>query len=379
MFSSSRAIPVVAVFLLFALTAHPLGAERRHNDNGQGRQGGLPSQPIRVDCTRGESLQRALDGFPERTEQITIEIHGLCQEQIGISRKVIIRGTDPATDGITGPADLGIETGLVVIFGISGFGTPGSEMVRLEHLTVTGSPGIGITVNNAQVGLTNVRVTHNRHGLIAFSGAFVYARDLASSDNSATGVYGAGGNINCNNCQITNNGSLGGPSVIGAGSRVFLNNPTITGLVGVQAAGGGEILIVGGSIHVTHRAANAASGGRLFFQNDVQLSGSVICSLQGALDSRKGSGTIGLNQLTTASGGSNQIANGCFFLAGPGTTNFAGQTVVGAGGYVGTEGPPGQTTVKFTQLGCSNGGKVTTTGGTIVVNNVAGIPAGCAP
>ena len=131
------------------------------------------------------------------------------------------------------------------------------------------------------------------------------------------------------------------------------------------------------SIAVTTRAVIALAG-RFHFQNDVQVTGGIICGLQSYIDSRRGAGTMGLHQLSNA-GVSNQILNGCFLLAGPGTTVLTGQTVVGAGAYVGTEGPPNATTLTFGSLGCSNGGKVTTTGGTIFVGTVPGVPVGCRP
>lgn len=372
-FSRHLVLPAV---LLLSLAMVPMSAERRDNDSDQGG----PDRPIQVNCARGDSIQQALDRFPERSEQFTINISGFCREKLVISRKVILRGTDRNTDGIISPADLGTATATINVHGVTGFGTAGAEMVRFEHLSITGSPRLAVTVNTAQLGLTDVTISQNgNHGLLTFDGGSVYADSVTLSDNGGAGILAATGSIRCTNCQITGNSPNGVPGVIaGSGGAVQLFTSTITGRTGVQA-NGGEVNMFGGSIVVTTRAVIAQSAGRFRFQNDVQVSGAIICGLQSSIDSRRGTGAGGFNQVSNASGINNQILNGCFLLAGPGTTALVGPTSVGAGAYVGTEGPPGVTKLSFGSLSCANGGKVTTTGGTILVNNVPGVPVGCTP
>ena len=88
--------------LCLAAATTPLWAQRPDNP-GQTAQA---DRPIKVDCAQGGSINRALEMFADRTDRITIEISGFCQEALVISRKVLIRGTNPSTDGITGPAAL---------------------------------------------------------------------------------------------------------------------------------------------------------------------------------------------------------------------------------------------------------------------------------
>lgn len=364
----------LATLLCLSSAAAPVSGERPASEAAT-RQG-RPDRPIVVDCAAGDSLQRSLDLIPG-SEQVTIEIRGFCQEAVAITRKVILRGTNASTDGISAPASLGTQTALLAIDGVNGFKSEGFEVVRLERLTITGGPRHGVTVNNAQVGLLDVVISRQAgFGLLAFGGASVMATATTISDNARTGLSSnAGGRIICVDCQITNNGSAGQPAVSsGLAGFVRLNNTTIAGGSGLQAAGG-EIHVFGGSIAATLSGASVQSGGSMVFRNNVQVAGSVSCGLQGRIESRKDAGTIGLNQSAIAAGQANQITNGCFFLAGPGATLLAGQTAVGAGAFIVTEGPPAGTSVNFGQLSCFNGGRVT--GATIVVNGVQGIPPGC--
>ena len=370
--------------LCLALATASVTAQHPDADRGQGREGqehheGGPDRPIRVDCAHGGSIGRALEQFPERTDSITIEISGFCEEALVISRKVILRGSDPNTDGISGPPTLPLTTtALINVHGVSGFGTSGYEVVRFEHLSIVGSPNLGLAVNTAQLGLSDVTISHHTNqAMLAFQGGSIYGDHVRIVDNNNIGLNGAGGHINCVDCELTNNNPGGGPAaVVNAGSTVILLNAAITGRAGVQAVGGGNLLMIGGTINAQTRAVSAQQAGQLQFRDNVQVTGSVICSVQGLIDSRQGPTTFGLHQLSNASGGNNQITNGCFMMAGPGTTILTGQTTVSVGAYVGTEGGPAAV-LKFGALSCSTGGKVTTTGGNVSVNNVPGIPAPC--
>lgn len=372
----SRSLPrrlALPTLLILAMAPVPMSAQRPDNPG----QAAGADRPIMVDCAQGGSINRALEMFADRTDQITIEISGFCQEALVISRKVLIRGTNPSTDGITGPAVLP-SSSLINVHGVNGFGPPGLEVVRFEHLSIVNSPSLGITVNTAQLGLSDVTISgHANQAMLAFQGGSIYGDHVRIIDNNNIGLNGAGGAIRCTDCELTNNNPGGGPAAVSSlGSNVFLINPTITGRSGVQAVSGGRMQMMGGTINVQTRAVNAQLAGQVLFSDDVQVTGSVSCSVHGVIDSRQGQGSFGLHQLSMASVGNNLIANGCFMMAGPGTTVLAGHTWVSVGAYVGTEGGP-TAVVQFNALSCLTGGKVTTNGGTIYVNNVAGIPAAC--
>lgn len=335
------------------------------------------TQPTHVDCDAGESLQAAIDAAPLSTAQITIDIHGFCQEQITIERKVLIRGTNSQTDGIAGPSSMGNNTALVVVYGVNGFGRVGSETVRFEHLTIKDSSNIGLSVNLSQLGLDDVTIRNNGNiGLAGFTGSFVAATNLSVTDNTGSGLFSRS-NLSCRDCVVTGNGGANSAGIAAdLSGKIVLSTTTLTSTTGLRASSGGEIVMFGGTISATQRAISVQSAGRVFIQDGTQVTGSVVCSAQGFLDSRRGLGTAGLIQTSTASGGNNQITNGCLFLAGPGTTTLAGQTTVSVGSYAATEGG-NQAVVRYNSLNCSTGGKVTTTGGSIFVNNVPGIPVSC--
>lgn len=372
----SRSLPrrlALPTLLFLAMASVPMSAQRPDNPG----QAAGADRPIMVDCAQGGSINRALEMFADRSDRITIEISGFCQEALVISRKVLIRGTNPSTDGITGPAVLP-SSSLINVHGVNGFGPPGLEVVRFEHLSIVNSPNLGITVNAAQLALSDVTISgHANQALLAFQGGSVYGDHVRIVDNNNIGLNGAGGTIKCTDCELTNNNPGGGPAAVsGLGSNVFLINATITGRSGVQAVSGGRMQMMGGTINVQTRAASAELAGQMLFSDDVQVTGSVSCSVHGVIDSRQGQGSFGLHQLSMASVGNNLIANGCFMMAGPGTTVLAGHTWISVGAYVGTEGGPAAI-VRFNALSCLTGGKVTTNGGTIYVNNVPGIPAAC--
>lgn len=373
-----RSLPrrlALPTLLFLAMATVPMSAQRPDNP---GQTAGA-ERPIKIDCAQGGSINRALEMFPDRTDRITIEISGFCQEALVISRKVLIRGTNPSTDGITGPAALPEDaTGLINVHGVNGFGTSGFEVVRFEHLSIINSPNLGITVNTAQLGLSDVTISgHANQALLVFQGGHIYGDHVRIIDNNNIGLNGAAGYVKCTDCELTNNNPGGGPAAASnTGGNVILINATITGRSGILASGGGRVQMSGGAINVQTRAVSAQLAGQVLFSDDVQVTGSVMCGVQGVIDSRQGQGSFGLQQLSTASGGNNQISNGCFMIAGPGTTALAGQTFVSVGAYVGTEGGPAAV-VRFNALSCLTGGKVTTNGGGIYVNNVPGIPAAC--
>ncbi len=59
------------------------------------------SEIVRVDCGKGQSINRALAA---KAEELTIEIRGLCHESVIVSRdRVTLRGSDADVAGIAAP------------------------------------------------------------------------------------------------------------------------------------------------------------------------------------------------------------------------------------------------------------------------------------
>lgn len=318
-----------ALFFLCLLTIGPTALSA--HERGEDRREGTSPRTVSVDCTEGESIQRALARYPE-ADQLVITIHGFCRERVEIHRKVVLRGSSPASDGITGPATLDGQGYLLGIYHVSGIGQTGSDAVSLEHLAVTGSPSRGIAVVGTEVSATDVAVTQNAlGGVTIFGGAVFFMDGSVVSDNGGIGLFArAGGRVTCTNCQL--NGNVGAQAQADFGSSLTLANAQITGGTGVFLAGG-EANLIGGNLATTSRALNVQRGGHLFLADNVQVAGTIVCDAQGLLDSRAGATSpLGLAQ-TALSNGGNQITNGCVAVAGPGTTSFAGAMTINAASH----------------------------------------------
>ena len=347
-----------------------LSAHEREDD----RHGGTSPRTVSVDCTDGGSIQRALARFPE-ADQLVINVHGVCRERVEIRRRVLLRGSDPATDGITGPASLDGYGYLVSVFHVPGIGQTGNDAVMFEHLSITGSPVSGMGVVGTEVSLSDVVVSHNvREGVTAYGGSIIFLNSTTVSDNGTVGVFAVGGgHIQCTDCQLTNN--LGSQARADSGAAALLVDTQVTGQTGVVAPGG-EVTVRGGSVTTTALALSIGRGGRMFINDGTEVSGTVACDSQGLLDSRATPATtVGMTQVALSVGG-NRITNGCVAIAGAGTTTFVGATTINAASHATVMGGG---TLKVGALSCVNGGKASTQGGTLLVNNVPGVPAACAP
>ena len=109
-----RAIPLMVASL--ALIASPVAAKEK---------------TIQVDCSKGQSINQALR---DKAEELIIQISGMCQERVVVTRdNVTLIGSDPVTDGVTGPAldDPWVQRALVRV--------NDGRNVRLEKLTITAS------------------------------------------------------------------------------------------------------------------------------------------------------------------------------------------------------------------------------------------------
>lgn len=155
------------------------------------------SKTIRVDCGHGKTIQQAL---AHPAEQLVIEISGFCQEQVEITRhNVTLIGTDPATDGITGPAgeDTIVQRALVRVID--------ARNVRFENLSITGSEARGLEGRDAAfIDVVNCRVTGNGfRGIQAYNGASIAVADsvIANHDNIDLLTY-SGGLISCTHCTV---------------------------------------------------------------------------------------------------------------------------------------------------------------------------------
>jgi len=369
-------VPVLPVFIALAgVAAFGVTTAANHDRNRD--------RTVRVNCQRGHDLQRAIDRVPDRVDPLVVEIRGFCEGPIQVRRPLVLRGLNPASDGITAPSD-GDSRGqaaLVEVFDVPGLGAFSTNGVQFESIGIQLSPAIGLLVTDSTVGLTNVEIRGGaQDALYAGGSAVVVANDTRIQDNAGNGVVVRGARVVCNGCDIGNNGATGDRWGVNAmtGASVVLNNSTVTGRFGVRATVS-EVIQGGGHVNALVRAHLANRGGHITFQNNAQVTGDVWCNAQSSLTSQgQGPGTFGLNQLATTPGSFNFMNVGCGVLSGaPGTTRFAGMTRFGPDAHVAAN---NGSTIAFDQLDCYAGGTATwVIPGSITVNGVPGVEPDCQP
>jgi len=155
------------------------------------------SSPVKVDCTKGQSINKALKSD---VAQLTIEVTGICNESVAIERDhVTLRGSDPLQDGIraddTGQ-DAFTRTALRVL---------NAYQVGIENLQLTNGD-YGLIVNHSgAIGLDNLLITGNQFGWFQRSSA-AGAYSATITDNLEGGVLIRGASTwSCNNCTISDN------------------------------------------------------------------------------------------------------------------------------------------------------------------------------
>lgn len=175
--------------------------------------GQTPTQrTVRVDCTTGQSIQRALE---VKADELVVEISGVCAEDLLIHRdNVTLRGADPAVDGVRG-----VAAGVTSADGV--VEVRRARNVRIENLTISEGGKSGLTVNQAlNVSVANCRLVNNgRHGLAVHSSLEVDVRDTEMGGNMGRGISVFDGyNVNCLRCTIEANGNF---SVLGVMNSVI--------------------------------------------------------------------------------------------------------------------------------------------------------------
>ena len=199
------------------------------------------AKTVVVNCGKGESIQSALE---DKAEPLIVEIQGKCQEAIMIRRSgLTLRGTDPATDGIRGPAG-----SVLVQVQNQPFDRrfPLQFSVSLENLAIENSGGSGFFAHNSRVGLTNVWITGNSGG-VAFTGGSSGGLEDCRLENNGGGISVAqGSRIVCFHCEIHGNGGFAGFS--DSGGLLFLNESNVSGPQGFRAGGVPFSTFAGGTI-----------------------------------------------------------------------------------------------------------------------------------
>jgi hypothetical protein len=189
---------------------------------------------VAVDCSKGQSITEALN---QRADRLTIEISGICEEDVLISRThVTLRGTDPLTDGIR-PAPDGPKRQALNVVGVNN--------INIESLSLSGAD-IGLAIN-------------------ASFGVFV--DNCLIEDESLAGVIAgtASGSINLRDTEITSTAIPVPNRGIWAtnGSSMFCSGCTISNHErGILLRHGSEMLLEDSTVVGTERGVEVVGGSR---------------------------------------------------------------------------------------------------------------------
>jgi hypothetical protein len=184
---------------------------------------------IAVDCTKGQSLQAAID---KNAGPITIEVTGVCVENVVINHQdVTLRGAGSG-DGIQSPSTLPALTIRNV------------DAARLENLAFSDNPGPAVSIVASAVLMIDCLISGNNvssgPGTVAIGAAndsLLDATNLTVSDNHRAGVsVSRGSRFFCHGCAFS--GNVGLAAVASDGALVSLLNSTVAQRFGLRAIRG---------------------------------------------------------------------------------------------------------------------------------------------
>ncbi len=364
-------IPVIAAFgLVTTLAPRPARAQ-------------APERIVTVRCDNGASLQRRIDNFADEAaagrRRFVFEIHGFCAERVEIRYPLTLRGLDPSSSGITGPADLEGQVGLVQVLGVLGAPAAPPRTVQIDNLTIKDSPQTGLLIVNSEVGLDDVVIRNNfQDGLSVTSAGFVIANRATISDNRLNGINSrVSSRVFCSDCVMDGNGVTTGAAAVttSVGGLASLSNPAISGVNGLRT-NGGEIIQNGGTVAATGKSAFITRG-HLTYQNNAQVSGDVWCEIGATVTMSGANNSTAFTQTATSPTGYNSFATSCTVSVLLVNATFVGTTQITHRAHLGVV-PTGSATLDT--LNCYTGGTAAA-GNTapFVVGGIAGVPVACNP
>jgi hypothetical protein len=218
-----------------------------------------PTRPftISVDCTRGESVNKALEKVTSKQQvESVIEIHGMCAENVVVRgmTNLTLRGTDPEQDGITG---VGQENELFPYS--SALMIYESNVIWVENLTLNGWRPLRIYFSD-NVNLMNCELFGVEGG-----------RQVSWMAHSL---------VNFHNTTISSPGSWG---VAALSSRVILNDSTVVAdFIGIYSGTGASVYTENLTVDATKFAVYADEAANMWLVT-TELAGDVVSSLNASV------------------------------------------------------------------------------------------------
>lgn len=180
-----------------------------------------------VDCTKGDSLQKAIDSAQDDT---VIEVRGLCNENVQIHRKrLTLHGLDPATDGVRGTAPVPPAVAALHVWYSVG--------VHVENLSFsdTSPGGVGLAAGYSTVTAHNCRMAGSSSNGVRVSLSSVFSgTELTLADNGGAGLLAQRHSMAfCIGCRLENNAVFAARANFG--SLLSLLDSVVTGNRGIGA------------------------------------------------------------------------------------------------------------------------------------------------
>lgn len=196
----------------------------------------LPGLSWTVDCSRGQSISRALAHAPPGMK-LTLMVRGACNESVLIERDDVTLQGDPATGAILIPppaAAIAIDIRAM--------------RAVIDRMTIQGgSDGIRITgAHDASIAHVVVRNVAGRGMVVRNAHAIVLASTIEGS--GADGVFLMRGSVRMADSQVRSNRGVGIDLVNAAGLNVTGSTIASNGSNGIRLSGGSQATIVGSTI-----------------------------------------------------------------------------------------------------------------------------------
>ena len=181
-----------------------------------------------VDCTKGDSLQKAIDSAQDDT---VIEVRGLCNENVQIHRKrLTLHGLDPATDGVRGTAPVAPAVAAVHVWYSVG--------VHVENLSFsdTSPGGVGLAAGYSTITAHNCRMAgSSSNGVrVSLSSVFIGTEVTLADSGGAGLLVQRNSQAFCTGCRLENNAGFAADARFG--SLLTLLDGVVTGNRGLRAS-----------------------------------------------------------------------------------------------------------------------------------------------
>jgi hypothetical protein len=248
-----------------------------------------PTLTWTVDCTRGQSINHALERLPGR--KLMLIIRGTCNESVLIDRDdATLKGDQAIGATVNGPST---DSAAIEIVG---------NRITLEGLTVTGGRD-GITASGT-------------------SSVSILGSVIRNARKSGISIAGSQ-NASIEGCRIERNGSSG--INLDRGASATIGNSVVTANAGAgMHLGGKSSAVAGGNTF----SANGSNGIELFSGSHAAIYGNTITA-NGTNSAERGNGVF--VSLTSADIGGNTITNNrqAGVLGDASILNVGGNTITG--------------------------------------------------